>query len=163
MMMNPQDAAIFQQAIQLAHSGQKAAAYAQFTDLRQRGNQQNPDLLLWIAHTTPYQVEAQQMLDSVAALAPNHPGLPAARQLHAQRSQIQQPVLVAARVGPVMHCPYCHTHAPAIIRQRISTGGWITFVVLLFVFLPLFWIGLLIKEDYYVCCGCGIRLGGGIM
>ena len=161
MMMNPQDAAIFQQAIQLAHSGQKAAAYAQFTDLRQRGNQQNPDLLLWIADTTPYQVEAQRMLDTVAALAPNHPGLPAARQLHVQRSLVQQPVPIAASFGPVMHCPYCHTHAPAIIRRHTSTAGWIGFIAMLIICFPIAWIvPLLAKENYYVCCGCGIRLGG---
>ena len=56
-------------------------------------------------------------------------------------------------------CPFCHTTSPPIRAQRISTGGWITFAVLLLVCLPLFWIGLLIKEDYTVCRACGIRLG----
>lgn len=172
-MMNSEDTAIFQQAIQLARSGQKETAYAQFSDLRQRGNQENADLLLWIAYTTPYQSEEQQILDTVAALAPYHPGLPAARQSYAQRYHIQQPVpiqqpvfvqqpvpVAVAGVGPVLHCPYCRAHAPALVQQRISTAGWITFGVLLFVFLPLFWIGLLIKENYYVCSHCGVRLGG---
>jgi len=158
--MNSIDTTIFEQAIQLARSGQRGAAYAQFSDLRLRGNQQNPDLLLWIAFTTPYQGEEQQLLDMVTALDPYHPGLPAARQGYAQRYQVQQVVPIIGRVGPVLHCPYCRAYAPSLIRQRISTGGWITFVVLLFFFFPLFWIGLLIKEDYYVCCSCGVRLGG---
>jgi hypothetical protein len=160
MNMNSQDATLFQQAIQLAHSGQQGAAYSQFTALRQRGNQGNPDLLLWIAHTTPYQAEAQQMLNTVATLAPHHPGLPGARQIHAQRFQLQQPVPVVTGFGPAMHCPYCHTYAPSLIRQRVSTAGWITLAVLVVVFFPLFWIGFFIKEDYYVCSGCGVRLGG---
>ncbi|HVU66726.1 MAG TPA: LITAF-like zinc ribbon domain-containing protein [Ktedonobacteraceae bacterium] len=165
-MMNSEDMAIFQQAIELARSGQKETAYARFSELRQRGNPENPDLLLWIAYTTPYQVEEQQILDRVGALAPYHPGLPAARQSYAQRYQVQQMVPVqqavpvaAFGVGPVIHCPLCHAHAPALVQQRISTAGWITFGVLLFVFLPLFWIGLLIKENYYVCSRCGVRLG----
>lgn len=156
-MMNREDTAIFQHAIQLAHAGQSDAAYAQFIALRQRGNQQNPDVLLWIAFTTPYQVEAQQMLDTVARLAPNHPDLPAARQRHVQRYQIQYIPVVA--VSPVLHCPFCHTHAPAFLQKRISTGGWVTFAVLLLFFFPLCWIGLLIKEDLYVCSGCGMKLG----
>ncbi|HZO73421.1 MAG TPA: LITAF-like zinc ribbon domain-containing protein [Ktedonobacteraceae bacterium] len=157
-MMNPGDTAIFQQAIQLANSGQIGAAYAQFTDLLRRGNQGNPELLLWIAFTTSHQAEAQRMLDTVATLAPNHPSLPAARQNYAQRYQIQQ-YIVGAGVGPALHCPYCRTYAATYIQKRISTAGWITFGVLLLVFLPLFWIGLLIKEDVYVCSGCGIKLG----
>src|SRR5579883_2927986 len=98
MMMNSEDSQMFQQAIQLARSGQRETAYAQFSELRQRGNQENPDLLLWIAFTTPYQSEEQQILDRVAVLAPYHPGLPAARQSYAQRYHIQQP---APQLQPV--------------------------------------------------------------
>ncbi|MGI9013768.1 MAG: hypothetical protein ACR2GY_05890 [Phycisphaerales bacterium] len=54
-------------------------------------------------------------------------------------------------------CPLCSSSAAPVQRQRISTGGWITFAVLLLVCLPLFWIGLLIKEDYTVCGACGFR------
>jgi hypothetical protein len=42
--------------------------------------------------------------------------------------------------------------------RRISTGGWVVFVVLLVVFFPLFWIGLLIKEENRVCRVCRVRL-----
>ena len=43
-------------------------------------------------------------------------------------------------------------------KRRISTGGWITFGVLLVLCFPLFWIGLLIKEDYRVCGTCLAKL-----
>jgi hypothetical protein len=168
MMMSSEDAATFQQAMQLANAGQKDVAYAQLNAIRLNGNQNNPDLLLWIAFTTPYQAEAQQTIDSVAAMAPNHPGLPAARQDYMQRYQPPQPqqvymappqpVVVYAPLGPVLHCPYCHAHAPVLIQQRISTAGWVLFVVLLFITLIFCWVGLLIKENYYVCSRCGMKL-----
>lgn len=56
-------------------------------------------------------------------------------------------------------CPHCQSQFPPRIERRISTAGWITFAVLLVVFFPLFWIGLLIKEDVYVCQGCNTRVG----
>jgi hypothetical protein len=60
--------------------------------------------------------------------------------------------------GP-FRCPRCmSTHMPRMER-RISTGGWITFAVLLVLFFPLFWIGLLIKEDVSVCPVCNLKLG----
>jgi hypothetical protein len=44
------------------------------------------------------------------------------------------------------------------IERSISTAGWIVFAVLLVVFFPLFWVGLLIKEDVHVCPACKTRL-----
>jgi hypothetical protein len=44
------------------------------------------------------------------------------------------------------------------IEKRISTAGWITFAVLLVFFFPLFWIGLLIKEEVQVCQVCSSKL-----
>lgn len=55
-------------------------------------------------------------------------------------------------------CPRCATQALPIMTRKISTAGWVTFGVLLAVFLPLFWIGLLIKEDVRVCPVCQMRL-----
>jgi hypothetical protein len=56
-------------------------------------------------------------------------------------------------------CPRCmSTYAPRMER-RISTAGWITFSVLLVFFFPLFWIGLLIKEDVRVCPTCNSKIG----
>lgn len=56
-------------------------------------------------------------------------------------------------------CPYCMSQYLPRIERRISTAGWITFAVLLVVFFPLFWIGLLIKEDVKVCQSCNNKVG----
>ena len=55
-------------------------------------------------------------------------------------------------------CPNCMSQFLPVTERRISTAGWITFAVLLAVVFPLFWIGLLIKEDVHVCPSCGKRL-----
>ena len=60
--------------------------------------------------------------------------------------------------GP-FRCPRCMSTLPPRLERRISTGGWITFAVLLVLFFPLFWIGLLIKEDVSVCPVCNLKLG----
>jgi hypothetical protein len=51
-------------------------------------------------------------------------------------------------------CQFCGTNSPPIIERRISTAGWITFALLLVFTLFFFWIGLLLKEDVYVCPVC---------
>ncbi len=56
-------------------------------------------------------------------------------------------------------CPYCQSHSPPVQKQKISTAGWILFVILLLACFPLCWIGLLIKEDYRSCSFCGLGLG----
>jgi hypothetical protein len=56
-------------------------------------------------------------------------------------------------------CPYCHSPAPPFTVQKISEGGWIVFGLMLFFCLPLFWIGLLMKEDQRFCSNCRARLG----
>lgn len=60
--------------------------------------------------------------------------------------------------GPY-RCPRCHSNLHPRLERKISTGGWITFAVLLVFFFPLFWIGLLIKEDTHVCPACNMRVG----
>jgi hypothetical protein len=56
------------------------------------------------------------------------------------------------------HCPRCATTLMPRFERKISTAGWITFVCLLVFFFPLFWIGLLIKENVRVCSVCGFRI-----
>lgn len=56
------------------------------------------------------------------------------------------------------HCPRCATTLMPRFEKRISTGGWITFAALLIFFFPLFWIGLLIKENVRVCAVCNLRI-----
>lgn len=55
-------------------------------------------------------------------------------------------------------CPYCHSTAPPFTLEKISEGGWIVFVVMLVTCFPLFWIGLLMKEDQRFCSSCRTRL-----
>ncbi len=56
-------------------------------------------------------------------------------------------------------CPYCGTSEAPYYRSQISTGGWVTFALLLAFCWPLFWIGLLIREDVRVCGDCGGKVG----
>jgi RNA polymerase subunit RPABC4/transcription elongation factor Spt4 len=52
------------------------------------------------------------------------------------------------------HCPRCSSQLfPRSVRQ-ISTGGWMVFAIFLVAFFPLFWVGLLIKEETRVCPVC---------
>jgi RNA polymerase subunit RPABC4/transcription elongation factor Spt4 len=55
-------------------------------------------------------------------------------------------------------CPHCMSTFTPLLERRISTAGWITFAALLVFFFPLFWIGLLIKEDVRVCPACNSRV-----
>jgi hypothetical protein len=57
------------------------------------------------------------------------------------------------------HCPHCGSDEPPVVRKEISAAGWVVFVVMLLVCLPLFFIGLLMQEEYRVCRECGTRLG----
>nr|HEX4319180.1 hypothetical protein [Kofleriaceae bacterium] len=53
-------------------------------------------------------------------------------------------------------CGACGYTGQSMMIQRISTAGWITFGVLLVTCLPLFWIGLLIKETRCQCPNCRV-------
>ncbi|MGI8542628.1 MAG: LITAF-like zinc ribbon domain-containing protein [Aridibacter sp.] len=55
-------------------------------------------------------------------------------------------------------CPRCSSQAFPRIEKKISTTGWIVFAVLLMTIFPLFWIGLLIKEEVRVCPVCDLRI-----
>lgn len=55
-------------------------------------------------------------------------------------------------------CPRCSSQAMPAMTRKISTAGWVTFAVLMVFFFPLFWIGLLIKEEVRVCPVCGLRI-----
>ena len=76
---------------------------------------------------------------------------------------VRTPVAVLVQRPPRrsrFHCPFCGCNDPPVVRRKVSTAGWVMFVVLLcFLCLPLFWIGLLMKEEYRICADCGIKLG----
>jgi len=63
------------------------------------------------------------------------------------------------QIAQNFRCPNCMSNFMPRMEKRISTAGWITFSVLLVFFFPLFWIGLLIKEDVAVCQSCNTKLG----
>lgn len=67
-----------------------------------------------------------------------------------------QPQFVTA-----FRCPSCGTHYPPVLERKISTAGWVTFAILLVTVFPLFWIGLLIREDVPVCQVCQAKLAVG--
>ena len=55
-------------------------------------------------------------------------------------------------------CPRCANRQMPRYSRKVSTAGWIVFAVLMVVFFPLFWIGLLLKEDVAYCSVCNLRL-----
>lgn len=55
-------------------------------------------------------------------------------------------------------CPRCASQTIPRYERKVSTAGWIVFAVLLVVFFPLFWVGLLIKEPVPFCPVCNLRL-----
>ena len=76
--------------------------------------------------------------------------------------QYAQPLMQPQYVSPLANagykCPRCGSHNPPVIDSRISAAGWIVFAAMLLFCLPLFWIGLLMKEDYTVCPVCRCQL-----
>ena len=156
--MNDEEIAQCQQAITLANTGQKQVAYQQFCALFNQGNKEDVTLLYWLAYTTPVWQEAYHSLGEITRLEPGHPKLQELRK-YIIRKHGYAPVV---NLEPVLHCPFCRYVGPARIQQKVSVGGWIVFVLLLLSFFLfwLCWIGLLIKDDYYVCGNCGIKLGG---
>jgi RNA polymerase subunit RPABC4/transcription elongation factor Spt4 len=67
----------------------------------------------------------------------------------------------AGAYAPVtgFRCPYCNSTYLPQIGSKISSDGWVVFILLLFFCFPLFWIGLLMKEEYRMCVTCGSKLG----
>jgi DNA-directed RNA polymerase subunit RPC12/RpoP len=55
-------------------------------------------------------------------------------------------------------CPHCNTYSTPRSKEQISQSGWIIFIVLLFAFPFLCWIGLLMKEKITICGNCGKKL-----
>lgn len=66
-----------------------------------------------------------------------------------------QPIII--NMAPTYTCPYCRSPMPPLTSTRVSTGGWVTFVVLLLLFFPLCWIGFFSKTSYQYCGQCGVK------
>jgi hypothetical protein len=153
--MNNEDLALYQQAQELANSGQLSAAHQIFCNLRQRNA--DIEILFGIATTTANPVETRQMIDMIRSLQPYHPQLSQLEALHNQKMQMGY---TAGAISSVLLCPYCGNRAPALLRNKTATAGWVIFVVLLIIFFPLCWIGFFFQEPYYVCAYCGSKISG---
>ncbi len=57
------------------------------------------------------------------------------------------------------HCPRCGTNALPIIKSKISGGGWAVLILMIFFCFPLFFIGLLMREETRVCPACLTQIG----
>ncbi len=55
-------------------------------------------------------------------------------------------------------CPFCRTRRPPVYRSQVSQAGIIVMIVLILFCLPLFWIGLLMKEEGRYCSMCNRKL-----
>ncbi len=55
-------------------------------------------------------------------------------------------------------CPRCASQFLPQVVRKISTAGWIVFAALMVTFFPLFWVGLLIKEDVKICPVCKMKI-----
>jgi hypothetical protein len=99
----------------------------------------------------------QEVLPIQLPAAPMPPAYPVQQyyQPAPQMYIVPQPIII--QTAPVYVCPYCRSPMPPITNTRISTGGWITFAVLLIIFFPLCWVGLFSKTSYQYCGQCGVK------
>lgn len=61
-------------------------------------------------------------------------------------------------VASGFRCPHCASQFYPKLVRKVSKAGWIVFAILMVTFFPLFWIGLLIKEDVRICAVCNARI-----
>ncbi|MEO6588920.1 MAG: LITAF-like zinc ribbon domain-containing protein [Pyrinomonadaceae bacterium] len=101
---------------------------------------------LQISQAKQRKTEEFRIKDSTENFAPieNHP-------FQTQQLAYQKPYGIAVNHG----CPRCKSQIAPRIERKISNAGWIVFAILLVVVFPLFWVGLLIKEEVRVCPVCG--------
>ena len=57
------------------------------------------------------------------------------------------------------HCPRCGTNALPIVKSKVSGGGWAVLILMIFFCFPLFFIGLLMREETRVCPACLTQIG----
>jgi len=103
--------------------------------------------------TSKPEARPTQQINQVQPLNLQFPANPQSRQPQPMTFRGPQHMASAYR------CPRCASNVMPLLERKISTAGWITFAVLLVFFFPLFWIGLLIKEDIHTCPSCNLRVG----
>jgi len=116
--MSPEDVALCQQAIELANSGKKQAAYEQFCFIHDHDNSEDVTLLYWIAFTTPSPEEAQRATDTIARLEPDHPKLQALRAYVDRKEERQPPQQPYEQWQPPAHAQVSPSGKPKKRRTR---------------------------------------------
>ena len=92
----------------------------------------------------------------LGSYVPPHSWQSGALSQHLSQQPVAQPAPALSATN--FRCPYCGTAEPPVIARRISTAGWVVFASLLLFCFPLFFIGLLIKEEYRQCSWCRASL-----
>lgn len=148
--MQSSDIAVFNEAVNLANSGNKATAYQRFQEIRSRSTGEDTTLLYWIAYTTPSPYECQDIISRLSQLDTG-------TTIYQLRDYYNKKW---RNIGPLLYCPYCQRQSHTFIKSKVTVGGWILLVILLISpLLPFFWIGLLFREPYNACGRCGAKLG----
>lgn len=86
---------------------------------------------------------------------------PPSYDAYRQRDAYQPPMVQPSAQGPQAagyRCPYCHSTSQPFTIQKVSDAGWIVFAITMLFCFPLFWIGLLMKQDESYCSSCRARL-----
>jgi len=84
--------------------------------------------------------------------APVKPQVPSGRATQRPLQPSQVPL------QPQFRCPFCQSTLPPWLRTKVSTAGWVLFILLLCFCFPLCCLGLLIRTEYTVCQSCGMKL-----
>jgi RNA polymerase subunit RPABC4/transcription elongation factor Spt4 len=127
--------------------------------VRQEAQSSQPRPYMW--KTDEFQVKehpSRRTQNEIKQVQPLYQQPPANPQMNPQMPQsmaYQRP----QHLSQGYQCPRCGTHQLPHITKKISAAGWIVFAVLMVFFFPLFWIGLLIKEEVRVCPVCNARIG----
>ncbi len=112
----------------------------------------------------PEFISAEEVLEDVEKIPPAGSRRRSTRQHSGpipQAGPNQQIFIVNNYYGAAdvpFECPFCCTDRLPTQRTRISMNGWVTAICMLFIFFPLFWIGLLITEPWFECSDCGSKL-----
>jgi len=122
--MNQTDLVTFNQAIALAHAGQKELAYQRLEALFQ-SNPSDPNIVLWLAFTTPDLQDAESALSYIISIDPNNSNLPKAKEWLAseKRKRLEQtPTNRLAQLGTSPPMPYHYNNLPVCRKCGKPSG-----------------------------------------
>lgn len=87
-------------------------------------------------------------------MSPNPYGVPMQQHAHNGYGQYSHGILHPYQTYSCSHCKWSGHVSLWHRAKKISVAGWVTFGLLLVFFFPLFWIGLLMKDEKYQCPNC---------